>query len=330
MQYFVGVDIGSSKTHVAIADQAGQIVGFGRAGAGNNQVVGYDGMLRAVQDGLAQAVAQAQISLSQMDGAGFGIAGYDWPSQDAAMRGVLNQLGLACPMHFVNDGVPPLLAASEDGWGISLIAGTGCNCRGLDRTREREGRVTGYGYHMGEFVGASELVWRAMQLVAFAWTKRGQPTALSDALITFAGAKNLADLLEGYTEGHLSVNAKAAPLVFEVARQGDVVAQELLRWAGQELAEMAKAVIRQLEFEQETFDVVLSGSLFKGGPLLIDPMWQAIIDFAPQARLVHLMVPPVSGSVILGMAQAGMVVTAVTRQNLINSLVHYYDEPVES
>ena len=330
MQYFVGVDIGSSKTHVAIADQAGQIVGFGRAGAGNNQVVGYDGMLRAVQDGLAQAVAQAQISLSQIAGAGFGIAGYDWSSQDPAMRGVLNQLGLTCPMMFVNDGVPPLLAASEDGWGISLIAGTGCNCRGLDRTREREGRVTGYGYHMGEFVGASELVWRAMQLVAFAWTKRGQPTALSDALITFAGAKNLADLLEGYTEGHLSVNAKAAPLVFEVARQGDVVAQELLRWAGQELAEMAKAVIRQLEFEQETFDVVLSGSLFKGGPLLIDPMWQAIIDFAPQARLVHLMVPPVSGSVILGMAQAGMVVTAVTRQNLINSLVHYYDEPVES
>ncbi|MCB8976722.1 MAG: ATPase [Ardenticatenaceae bacterium] len=330
MQYFVGVDIGSSKTHVAIADQAGQIVGFGQAGAGNNQVVGYDGMLRAVQEGLAQALAQAQIGLPQIAGAGFGIAGYDWPSQDPAMRGVLNQLGLACPMRFVNDGVPPLLAASEDGWGISLIAGTGCNCRGLDRTREREGRVTGYGYHMGEFAGASELVWRAMQLVAFAWTKRGQPTALSDALITFAGAKNLADLLEGYTEGHLSVNAKAAPLVFEVAQQGDVVAQELLRWAGQELAEMAKAVIRQLEFEQETFDVVLSGSLFKGGPLLIDPMWQAIIDFAPQARLVHLTVPPVMGSVILGMAQASVVATAVTRQNLINSLVHYYDEPVES
>lgn len=330
MQYFVGVDVGSSKTHVALADQAGQIVGFGQSGAGNNQVVGYDGMLRAVQEGLAQAVAQAQISLPQIAGAGFGIAGYDWPSQDPAMRGVLNQLGLACPMHFVNDGVPPLLAASEDGWGISLIAGTGCNCRGLDRSRQREGRVTGYGYHMGEFAGASELVWRAMQLVAFAWTQRGQPTALSDAFITFAGAADLENLLEGYTEGHLFVGAQAAPLVFAVARQGDAVAQQLLCWAGQELAEMAKAVIRQLEFEVEAFDVVLSGSLFKGGALLIDPMWQAITDFAPQARLVHLTVPPVMGSVILGMEQAGVAATAVTRQNLTNSLVRFYDEPVES
>lgn len=63
------------------------------------------------------------------------------------------------------------------------------------------------------------------------------------------------------------MNARAAPLVFAVARQGDAVALDLLRWTGQELAEMAKAVIRQLDFAGETFDVVLSGSLFKGGPL---------------------------------------------------------------
>lgn len=330
MRYFLGVDVGSSKTHLAITDETGHVVGFGKAGAGNYEVVGYDGMLSTLQQGLAAALAQAQININQLAGAGFGIAGYDWPSQKADMLNVLNQLNLTCPLMFVNDGVPPLLAASEDGWGVSLIAGTGCNCRGLDRERQREGRVTGHGYHMGEFAGASELVWRAMQLVAFAWTQRGQLTALTDAFIAFAGAKNVEDLLEGYVNRRLSVNARAAPLVFEVARQGDVVAQELLCWAGEELAEMARAVIRQLDFAGEAFDVVLSGSLFKGGPLLIDPMWQSITSFAPQARLVHLTVPPVMGSVILGMVQAGVVVTAVTRQNLKNSLVHFYDDPVDA
>lgn len=330
MRYFLGVDVGSSKTHLAITDETGHVVGFGKAGAGNYEVVGYDGMLSTLQQGLAAALAQAQININQLAGAGFGIAGYDWPSQKADMLNVLNQLNLTCPLMFVNDGVPPLLAASEDGWGVSLIAGTGCNCRGLDRERQREGRVTGHGYHMGEFAGASELVWRAMQLVAFAWTQRGQLTALTDAFIAFAGAKNVEDLLEGYVNQRFSVNARAAPLVFEVARQGDVVAQGLLCWAGEELAEMARAVIRQLDFAGEAFDVVLSGSLFKGGPLLIDPMWQSITSFAPQARLVHLTVPPVMGSVILGMVQAGVVVTAVTRQNLKNSLVHFYDDPVDA
>lgn len=328
MRYFVGVDVGSTKTHVAIADETGHIVGFGKSGAGNNQVVGYDGMLWAVQQGLAEAANQAQVAVEQLAGAGFGIAGYDWPSQKTAMLKVLTQLNLTCPLMFVNDGVPPLLAASEEGWGVSLIAGTGCNCRGWDRDRQREGRVTGYGYHMGEFGGASELVWRAMQLVAFEWTKRGQPTALSRAFVAFAGAKHLEDLLEGYTEGYLSVNAKAAPLVFEVARQGDTVALELLRWTGVELAEMASAVIRQLDLAGEAFDVVLSGSLFKGGRLLIDPMWQALTAFAPQARMVHLAAPPVLGSVILGMEQAGMKATAVTRQTLSDSLYQFYDEPV--
>ncbi|MBK8899549.1 MAG: ATPase [Anaerolineaceae bacterium] len=328
MRYFVGVDVGSTKTHVAIADETGHLVGFGKSGAGNNQVVGYDGMLHALQQGFAVAVGQAQITVDQLAGAGFGIAGYDWPSQKPDMLKVLSQLNLTCPMMFVNDGVPPLLAASEEGWGVSLIAGTGCNCRGWDRERQREGRVTGYGYHMGEFGGASELVWRAMQLVAFEWTQRGQPTALSGAFIAFAGAKSLEDLLEGYTEGYLSVNARAAPLVFEVARQGDAVAQDLLRWTGEELAEMAKSVIRQLDFAGETFDVVLSGSLFKGGRLLIDPMWQALTKYAPQARMVHLAAPPVIGSVILGMEQAGVKATAVTRQTLTDSLYHFYDEPV--
>ncbi len=328
MRYFVGVDVGSTKTHVAIANETGHIVGFGKSGSGNYEVVGYAGMLRALQQGFAEATSQAQIAVNQLSGAGFGLAGYDWPSQKADMLKVLDQLNLTCPLMFVNDGVPPLLAASEDGCGVSLIAGTGCNCRGWDRERQREGRVTGHGYRMGEFAGASELVWRAMQLVAFEWTKRGQPTALTDAFVTFAGAKNLEDLLEGYTNGSLSVNAKAAPLIFAVARQGDVVALDLLRWAGRELAEMAKAVIRQLDFAGETFDVVLSGSLFKGGPLLIDPMWQALTEFAPYTRMVHLAAPPVMGSVILGMEQAGVKATAVTRQTLSDSLCHFYDEPV--
>ena len=320
MRYFLGADLGSTKTHIAIADEAGLIVGFGCSGPGNHQGVGYDGMLHALQDGLQQALAQGQIPIEAIVGAGFGIAGYDWPSDKPAITDVIDKLGLNCPIGMVNDAVPALFAAAEDGWGICLVSGTGCNCRGLDKEHRREGRVTGDGYHMGEYAGASELVWRAMQLVIYEWTRRGSATALTLALVNYAGADNLTDLIEGYAKGRYYVDAQAAPLIFEVAQQGDPVAIDLIRWAGVELGEMAKAVIRQLAFEDLAFDVVLAGSMFEGGPLLIDPMWKTITQLAPKARLVRLTAPPVLGAVIFGMEQAGVAATPEMRQMLIETL----------
>ena len=71
--------------------------------------------------------------------------------------------------------------------------------------------------------------------------------------------------------------------------------------AGTELGEMVNAVIRQLEFENLTFDVVMTGSMFDGGTMLIEPMRATIHKLAPKARLVRLSSPPVVGAVILGM-----------------------------
>ncbi|MCA9962245.1 MAG: hypothetical protein KC443_24585 [Anaerolineales bacterium] len=320
MRYFLGADLGSTKTHIAIADAAGQVVGFGKSGAGNPQSVGYDGMLQALQQGLQQAITQAQIPVTAVAGAGFGIAGYDWPSDRPLLAAVIDKLGLTCPIGMVNDAVPALFAAAKEGWGVCLVSGTGCNCRGWDKTHQREGRVTGYGYHMGEFAGAAELVWRAMQLVSFAWTKRGPETALAAALVDYAGASDLTDLLEGYTVQRYDIGAQAAPLIFAVAAQGDPVAVELIRWAGVELGEMANAVIRQLDFADLAFDVVLVGSMFDGGALLIDPMWQTITQLAPQARLVRMEAPPVLGAVIFGMEQGGLLAAPAMRQRLADTL----------
>lgn len=319
MRYFLGVDLGGTKSHVAIADETGLVVGFGHAGPGNHQGVGYGGMLLAMQEALAQALTTCGLTKEAIHGAGFGVAGYDWPSTKPVMASVIDQLGLACPYEIVNDAVPALIAGAEDGWGVALVSGTGCNCRGRDREHRREGRVTGYGYRLGEFAGATELVWRAMQLVANHWTQRGPATAISAAFVGITGAKDLEDLIEGYTEHRYEIDPQAALLILEAARQGDQVAIELIRWAGLELGEMARAVIRQLKIESLAFDVVLSGSMFNGGAILIEPMWQNIVQLAPRARLVYLTQPPVLGTVILGMEQARLQVTPAVRHNLAKS-----------
>jgi N-acetylglucosamine kinase-like BadF-type ATPase len=165
--------------------------------------------------------------------------------------------------------------------------------------------MTGFSW-LGEAAGGNELVLKALQAVALEWTRRGPSTQLTQAFVNLAGVQNVEELLEGLSLHRLQLGAKAAPLVFRVAAEGDPIAEELIRWAGRELGDMAVGVIRQLNFEALDFEVVLAGSFFKGSSVLAEMMRQTIHVVAPGARLVRLHVPPVVGGVVLGMEQAGL------------------------
>ncbi len=110
-----------------------------------------------------------------------------------------------------------------------------------------------------------------------------------------------------------------------MAEAGDPVAQAVIRWAGEELGSLAVGVIRQLDLQEEAFDVVLVGSTVnKGGPPLLEPLQQTVWAEAPQARFVYLTAPPVVGAALLGMSVAG-VDGATVRRALIDSTQALYD-----
>jgi N-acetylglucosamine kinase-like BadF-type ATPase len=258
------------------------------------------------------------ITIDQVSGAGFGVAGYDWPSEREPTLERIRTLGLKCPFEMVNDAIIGLLAGACDGWGVVIIAGTSNNCRGWDRNHN-EGRITGNGTIMGEYGGAYEVVLKSVHAVAAAWTLRGPKTRLTQTFIEITGAKSEEDLLEGLSMQKYNLNAEAARLVFRDAiEHKDPVAREVIQWAGRELGSLAVGVIHQLEIENERFDIVQAGSLHDGGPLLIDAIRETIHATAPGARLVRLTAPPVVGGVLLGMEQAGKD-TRPIYDNLVNT-----------
>jgi len=317
IRYFLGVDIGATKSHALIADEDGQALALGVGGSGNYEVVGYPGLAETLADITDQALNVAGIKREQLAGAGFGIAGYDWPAERAPTLQAIQTLGLSAPFEFVNDTIIGLLAGATEGWGVAVVAGTSNNCRGRDR-HGREGRMTGCGPWLGEYGGAGELVDKAVQAVGMAWTQRGPATRLTEAFIELTGATDIVDLLEGLMLEHYQLTAAAAPVIFQLAAEGDEVAQEIICWAGRELGSLAVGVIRQLDFEPLDFEVVLIGSLFKGSPPLTETMAATIHEVAPKARLVRLKAPPVVGGVLLGMEQAGVGYSSI-RQALIES-----------
>jgi N-acetylglucosamine kinase-like BadF-type ATPase len=303
-RYFLGMDVGGTKTHALVADENGEVVGFGQAGGGNPEGRGYDGLTSVMESALNQALRMAGIRLARLAGAGFGIGGYDWPCDDLPTRQAIRPLRLNCPIEIANDTILGLLAGSEQGWGLVLVAGTGGNCRGRNR-QGQEGRVTGEGENFGEFGGSSELVWRAVHAVNYAWMQRSPPTQLTAMFLELTSARSAFELLEGIARDKIQLNPDWARAIFQVAQSGDTAARELIAFCGGELGEMACAVIRQLNLEEESFDIVLTGSMFKGGSLLVEPAQQKIQVLAPGARLVRLEVPPVVGGVLLGLQAAG-------------------------
>ena len=171
MRTLAGFDVGGSKTHALICDLDGNVLGFGEAGGGNPEMVGYDGLTRTLNAALTPALDRAGLRREDIISAGFGIAGYDWAGQQNDMLKAIGGIGIQARISLANDADLGLWAGTSTGWGIVASAGTGNNVRG--RTPDgRIGRITGNAVRYGEFGGASEMIFTALQRVAYMWTLR--------------------------------------------------------------------------------------------------------------------------------------------------------------
>jgi N-acetylglucosamine kinase-like BadF-type ATPase len=271
-----------------------------------------------MQGVVQQALQAAKLSPADIAGAGFGIAGYDWDEDTPMIHEVIRSLGFTAPFEAMNDAGPGLLAGARHGWGVSVSSGTGVNARGRGPNGE-SARMTGNGTLFAEIGGGIELAYHVIGLISRAWSLRAPQTVLSERIVAFSGASSVEDLLAGIARGRYQIRASSAPLVFEAAAQGDAIAQEAVDWLGRGLGDLACGIIRQLQIEQMTFDVVLAGSIFRSGDRLIECMREVVHPLAPGATFVRLQAPPVSGTVMLAMQSAGVDFLPI-RQHIIEGV----------
>src|SRR4030065_571739 len=129
--YFLGVDIGGTKSHALITYEKGNALGFGTYGPGNHEEVGYEGLRIALHTITEKALGMAGLKKDQISAAGFGVAGYDWPSERQPTLDAINSIGLIAPVEAVNDTIIGLLAGASQGWGVAVVAGDGRTCVGV-------------------------------------------------------------------------------------------------------------------------------------------------------------------------------------------------------
>lgn len=315
--FYLGIDAGGTKTHALIADHQGQVLGFGKSGTGNWESVGLDGAYHAFATALHEALAGAGISAGRLSAAGYALAGLDWPSDQARLAAVVEQLQVPGPYTLVNDTIAALRAGSRNTCGIVVIAGTGSTIAGRN-SRGQESRTFGLGRIWGDFNGASELAHRALGAIGQEYHGRGPATILTTLMLDAYQAGSVPELAERMSRGQTEYpNGSLAPLVFAAAAQGDQVAHQIIYEAGADMGQSAAAIARKLELADEAFELVMAGGIFRSqSPILLEALLEPVLAYAPGANPVVLEAPPVSGSVLLAMDAAGLAPDQAVRARL--------------
>jgi len=309
--YVLGVDAGGTKTHALVADAEGLVLGMGRSGGGNFQSSGVRGASESINSAITLALEQARVERTQVSAACYGIAGADRKKDFRTIKEFLMEITPTPRFILVNDTVIALRAGTSDGVGIGLIAGTSNNAIGMNR-KKRIAKVGGLGRPMGDFGSASDIGEYALFSAMRGHDGRGRPTILYKKLCRLLGVKKLEDAIEFLYYDNIAQSGGSqtsslgwsdfgalAFLVFEAAREGDRVAQGILKKAGKEIARAASVVMKKLFRPNEDVPIVMGGSVFQRGnhPALVRSLRANLPKNYRKIRMITLDFEPVLGAI---------------------------------
>src|SRR5437868_11154116 len=124
MTLYLGVDGGNTKTQALLATADGAVRGAGRSGCSDIYATPSVAEATAeIDSAIAQALAAAGASPSDVASACFSLAGADWPEDFAYHERTLARH--ARRIRVVNDGIGALWAGATSGPAVAVACGTG-------------------------------------------------------------------------------------------------------------------------------------------------------------------------------------------------------------
>ena len=301
----LAVDVGNSKTHVAIVARDGTVVAARRGPTVSHQQVGAqgaaEGLGRLVEEALVSSgLARDRRPVAEL--VACSAAGADFPADVRLIARGIRALGVAPNQIVTNDCDAGLRAGTTRSWGVVVICGSGMNCLGRN-PRGREARFMALGDVSGDWGGGGAIGQAGLAAAVRAWDGRGPATLLRQTVPAHFGVATPGSLTVAFYRGRIawSRHREIAPLVFAAATH-DPVAREIIDRQADEVVAWAGAAIRRVRLGRLDPDVVLAGGVFRAE----DPAFYARIEAgvraaAPGARVSRLATPPVTGAALIGL-----------------------------
>jgi N-acetylglucosamine kinase-like BadF-type ATPase len=256
--------------------------------------------MRQIQKAADQALANAGMTIKDIDCLCSGMTGADWSHEYAYLEKNIGMLFPNLKIKVVNDCIICMRAGTNKRYGGVAAAGTGYNCALINEAGEE--LIFGY-YIADEDSGGHALGKQMLKAVINADAELGEKTTLTEALLTYTGHNSTIDFMKDYFAGTIRLESKnLVPLIFKVSAQGDKVATDLLRITGRNYAKYINTGMCRLNMCGETFELVLNGGIFKNkNPVLINAFTESVLSCNPDVHIVNAVMEPVCGAVIIGL-----------------------------
>jgi len=306
----LAVDVGNSKTDVALVDAGGAVLGAVRGPGASHHALGVATAMEVLEALIAAACDDAGLDPSERPLAEVGawcLAGLDLPADQRALAPAIAACQWAREDLLRNDVFAVLRAGTERTWGVGVVVGSGMNCAGV-APGGAEVRFPALGLLSGDWGGGRDLGIAAVGAAMRGEDGRGPRTALERLVPGHFGLDSVLAVVEAVHLGRIDDDrvVELAPLVFTAAGAGDRVAARIVGRQADEVVTMARTAIRRLGLGHRDVDVVLGGGVLQRD----DPAFQARISagiraLAPAARLRRATAPPVVGAALLGLDLLG-------------------------
>jgi len=290
VMYCLGIDVGGSKTEVAISAEDGSVVSRESGPSCKPARVGRDAGEKNLEQLIHRVLSRAGLSGKQIACTCIGLSGISQDGAAAWADAAISRL-VSGPVVVRGDHEIAHHAAFGREPGVLVIAGTGAIAFGRSPQNETA-RCGGWGPRFSDEGSAN---WIGELAIRKSLRGRDRGT----------GAPLLSRILEEREiplERVLDPNAafdcaSLFPLIASAAHQGDMTAWYVLSEAGRELADMALAVAQKLHLVRGT--VCAAGGVFRHAPLVRSAFRGALAANAAHLVYDEKPVDPVLGALDL-------------------------------
>jgi N-acetylglucosamine kinase-like BadF-type ATPase len=316
---YIGVDGGQSGTRAVLATETGLVLAIGN-GPACDHITGEQGYARnadAIQGAIGDAVANAGHDANNVVSIGMGLTS---APREINARPVFERIvrEVVHPLHLWidHDAATNLAGASAGSPGVVVIAGSGSIAYGLN-AEGMEGRAGGLGYLMGDEGSAWWIGINALQAAAAAADGRGPDTVLLPFVLEHFGVPTIRHL-HGVLYAPSFERTMVSGLTVQIVQLAgtDAVARGIITAAGEKLAAMAVAAIRQIHTSGEPVNVYPTGGVFRAGDLVTRPFEAWLRTHWSTATVRQPEFEPMYGALIRAYQAAGIEVSAALLGNL--------------
>lgn len=320
---YIGFDGGQSGSRAVVADGAGTVLGMGVGPACDHITAphGYERNQAAIHGAIRDALTKANASASDIVAVGMGLTSAPRElNAQPIFEQILREMVEVRHIWIDHDAATNLAGATAGAAGVMVIAGSGSIAYGINEAGA-EGRAGGLGYLMGDEGSAWWIGITALQAAAAASDGRGPQTAILPFVLDHY---NLPTIRHIHT--FLYADTFRRPMVsnitIDIARlaDSDDVALAIMEEAGQRLATMVLATIRQIYSPGDAVDVYPTGGVFRAGEVVAGPFTNKLMEEWPGIRVEEPQFEPVIGALIRGYQHAGVTITPTLLANLRQSL----------